>query len=94
MKELHHKNIYYRGEWILADSEKFDHASWPEEREGIIRQYKTQGIHRNNANVLQTIKNAEDVIDLCNTGIYNTKYHYTPFTRKWYHFIYKTPRKW
>ena len=50
IKEMHHKKMFSQGTNRMGNSGIFDDDRWPEEREGAIRQYKMQGLHRNKAN--------------------------------------------
>ena len=44
---------------------------------------------------LQMPRNVEKFINIYNQeGFYNTPYNYVPFQRKWWHVIYRIPRKW
>ncbi|NLI23527.1 MAG: hypothetical protein GX419_02315 [Bacteroidales bacterium] len=95
IKESFHMQRYEQGGFDLGNSGVFSVDRWPEERQGIIRQYKTQGLHRDRTNFLKSIGNAEGMINSYNLyGDYNPSYMYQPYANHWWHFIYKIPRLW
>jgi len=94
-KESFHLNRLKNQGWELADTDIFEAARWPEERLGVIHQYKNQGLYyRDKYNYLNAIRETERNLNLFNEGLYNTPYSFTPFRSKWSHFIYKIPRRW
>ena len=99
MKESFHMRRFARNGLDgleLGDSDVFSIANMPEERLGVIHQYKNQGLYRKDIyNYLKAIGNTESFINSYNnSGLYNTPYPYTPYSPSWWHFIYKIPRRW
>jgi RHS repeat-associated protein len=96
MKESYHLKRLADNNWDLADSDNFDYARWPEERLGVIHQYKNNGLCLNDRyDFLKAIRNTEYNINFYNNAqLYNTKYIYNSFQPKWWHFVYKIPRRW
>ncbi|MGV8091902.1 MAG: RHS repeat domain-containing protein [Mangrovibacterium sp.] len=79
----------------LGDSEVFAIANMPEERLGVIYQYKNQGLSGYSTNYLGAVGYTENRIRIFNLyQDYNTPYLFTPYKPQWWHFIYKIPRKW
>jgi hypothetical protein len=93
MKESFHVRRMRNGRGELGDTEIFEVARWPEERQGTIHQYKNNGLYRSEKNFLQLIENTEIEINTIQ-GLYNSPYNYVPFESKWWHFVYRTQRKW
>nr|NQU93547.1 RHS repeat-associated core domain-containing protein [Bacteroidota bacterium] len=96
IKESYHLKRLTENNWELADSEIFDYARWPEERLGVIQQYKNNGLYLDDQyNFLEAIGNTEYNINFYNNAqLYNTKYVFKSFQPKWWHFVYKIPRRW
>ena len=67
-------------------------AQWvnaPEERLGAIHQYMNNGLYpKDNYNYLNVIKAEENLIKKYTT------YQFKPFVKKWWHFVYKIPRRY
>jgi hypothetical protein len=96
-KESFHMRRYIKNGFELATgSDDFSIVMQPEERLGVIQQYKNQGLYwRDKYNYLGAISNVEGWIDLYNSSnIYNPNYSYSPYTAKWWHLVYKIPRLW
>jgi len=98
MKETFHLNRFAKNGldgFELADVSEFKYGVMPEERLGVIHQYKNQGLYRKDSyNYLNAIGTTESFIDSYNMGLYNTPYSYTPYSTSWWHFVYKIPRRW
>jgi hypothetical protein len=95
LKEQFHLKRYEQQRFDLGNSGVFSVDRWPEEKQGAIHQYKTRGLHNNKADFLKTIRNTEGMINRHNNwGDYNPVYQYQSYIPKWWHFIYKIPRKW
>ena len=98
MKETYHmRRFVKKGKNGLefADCQESEYSVMPEERLGVIHQYKNRGLYRGDPyNFFQGIKNTESYIDFYNNSVYQTPYSYKPYTSRWWHFIYKIPRKW
>ncbi len=80
----------------LADIETFNAAVYPEERLGVIHQYRNQGLYGPvNTSFSKGVSGLESTIDWYNIdGAYYTQFRYIPFKERWWHFIYKIPRLW
>jgi len=100
MKEQYHLSRFAKSGFNgfeLADADEFSYARHPEERLGVIHQYENQGLfYRDSYNkgLLRIIRGLETDIVNYNDYIYRTPYQFTPYQNKWWHFIYKIPRKW
>ena len=97
----HTKEVFHsqREKWLYAEL-KDEYVTWPkqqtiewikspEERLGVIHQYLNCGLYpKDTYNYYNVIQNLEN-----NLTKY-TKYNFIPFEQKWWHFIYKIPRRW
>ncbi|WP_423128611.1 RHS repeat-associated core domain-containing protein [Gaoshiqia sp. Z1-71] len=79
----------------LANSEVFSLANMPEERLGVIHQYKNQGLSGYNMDYMGAIGYTENRMNIFNLfKDYNPPYTFSSYSNKWWHFIYKIPRRW
>jgi hypothetical protein len=86
-KELYHYNKVKAGIPFSTQDAPDDYKVYPEEREGFIYQYKNKGLYPN------TTKHSMSSISFYQNGIFGLDFsqYYLP---KWWHFIYKIPRRW
>lgn len=98
-KESFHLSRVRKGGWEYAETDNAHGRRQPEERLGLIHQYKNNGFYRNVSGFLSRIGDVEGFIDMYNPsspggtdGLYGSHYYYTPYQSKWWHFIYKVPR--
>jgi RHS repeat-associated protein len=81
-----------QGRLELADTDYYSAARQPEERLGVIQQYKLEGYYRKIPGFFKRIKFVEQQINFYNEGFYNTTYNYTPYQAKWWHPVYRIHR--
>lgn len=98
-KESFHKNRFEKSGvngFAQGDTDLWQYGRDPEERLGVIHQYKNRGLYsKDTYNYYNTITTLENRMNnWYSYGIYNTPYNFTPFQKRWWHFIYKIPRKW
>jgi hypothetical protein len=94
-KESYHLARLNKGGWEYADADVLDWKRQPEERLGVIHQYKNRGLYyKDKYPFFKLIKNVETRINNLNNGFYNTPYYYTPYQHRWWHVIYRIPRLW
>jgi len=95
VKESFHLARIRGAGWELADTDYFPAARQPEERLGLIHQYKNRGFYQGHRyKYLGAINNVESQISMFNNGFYNSTYNFSSFQRKWWHFIYGIPRRY
>ncbi|MCQ2228326.1 MAG: FG-GAP-like repeat-containing protein [Bacteroidales bacterium] len=93
LKESFHKYRHQAGLMSWGDTKLSDIDRWPEEYEGAIYLYKSQGLHCNKVD-LGRIEYCESMLNLHNNFSYNQVYKFESFRIKWTDFIYKIPRRW
>jgi RHS repeat-associated protein len=87
LKEAYHLRKYLKhGVGGLSAGELGDW--WPEERLGAIFNYKNQGLYPGStSNYLDIIGSTESMMSLFD-------YSHRSFTQRWWHFVYKIPRRY
>ena len=87
MKLLH----WERGGFVIYhkyfEQGRISHKLFKKEEPGLYSKDRY-----NYYNTITTLEN--DINNWYGYGIYNTPYNFTPFQKRWWHFIYKIPRKW
>ncbi len=96
LKETYEKKRFNKGKWTQPDKPTgmFSYDKEPEEYSGHKYLYRQKGLFSSSKiDEIKTIQSVEGNLTRYN-GYFPGFYSFTAFHTRWWHFIYKIPRKW